>query len=575
MKEPAFLLILCALLYLPGFFTIPAIDRDEARFAQASRQMAQAESWHGWIVPMVQERPRLQKPPLIYWLEATSARIFTDQFRGKGSDAVLSDRIWMYRLPSLFAAIATVLIVWRWAHSLFDRRAALLAGSLMAVNPLMFWEARQARADMLLLAFTALAMWSAFEVTKRIKHNAPRTGWIILFWCAIAGGIMTKGPITPMVVGLGLIAHAMVRGEWKWITAFKPVIGLPLALLPIGLWVWLVTKEIDLGLYLRTIHAETLGRGFAAMEGHGGPAGYHAIVMHVGFLPGCMVAGLAIWRAVQRGFAWPTPPAHSKWWTRFRTNLRNAKASALPECFLVCMLVPGWIVFEVSGTKLPHYTLPLYPILALLAARAVLQGPSLIGIQSRRAGRLLWIWAGGCAFLALFVGGLIALLPNDAPRIATILAAAVCLASIVTIILKAKLNIPLRNLIQLQLASLTIITATFIAFGSIAGSITPIRVSRNLASAISAAGSTTRPIAAVGWHEDSLIFETRGQSRRVDEWKLKEWLRQHDSPTNRALIVMERERFERWPPMRELAAVKGFNYSNGKQVDLVLAEMMR
>jgi len=75
------LVLLCLSVYLPGLWSIPAVDRDEARFAQASRQMFEAAvfpksapervvpGFHdgGWAVPKIQDRERLNKPPLIYW----------------------------------------------------------------------------------------------------------------------------------------------------------------------------------------------------------------------------------------------------------------------------------------------------------------------------------------------------------------------------------------------------------------------------------------------------------------------------------------------------------------------------
>ncbi len=568
------LLLLCAALYLPGFFTIPAIDRDEARFAQASRQMAAAESWHGWVVPMVQERPRLQKPPLIYWLQATAARLCTDQFRGRGAEAVERDSIWMYRIPSLLSALVTVIVVWRWAAAAFAPRIALLAGVLMAVNPLMFWETRQARADMLLLACTAVAMWAGWEVVRRARFHRSSVLWVVTFWAAVSLGTLAKGPITPMVAVLGVLVHAMVRGEWRWVRIFRPVVGGVLALAPIGLWVWLVSREIDLSVYAATIRAETIGRASAAMEGHGGPAGYHAVVMYLMFLPGCMVVALGVWRAVRRGFSWWVPRGFG-WWAGVRAAVGSARASSSAECYLLCVLVPGWLIFEVSGTKLPHYALPLYPVLALLAARAVYAGARLAGVRSARVGRLLWVWAAGVVAFCLAVGAFVAMVPQSLGLGWTVLAVAMALGGAAAMAWVAVKWVSARGLLCLQTGSLGAVGVSMATFGLVAGSIADIRVSRELAGMISAEGTGGRPIAAVGWHEDSLIFETRGRSRRIDEWKLKAWLAEHDSPERRALIVMERERFERWPPMREVGAVKGFNYSNGKRVDLVVAEMTR
>src|SRR5688572_18053847 len=64
------LLLLCLVVYVPGQAGLPPIDRDESRFAQASRQMAASGTVEGWVVPRIQDRPRLNKPPLIYWLQA-------------------------------------------------------------------------------------------------------------------------------------------------------------------------------------------------------------------------------------------------------------------------------------------------------------------------------------------------------------------------------------------------------------------------------------------------------------------------------------------------------------------------
>src|ERR1044071_5190431 len=84
------LVALCCVVYLPGFFALPPVDRDESRFAQASRQMLEsvtlpaaerdpARHGGGLVVPMVQDRPRLNKPPLIYWLQAASAGVLSSE----------------------------------------------------------------------------------------------------------------------------------------------------------------------------------------------------------------------------------------------------------------------------------------------------------------------------------------------------------------------------------------------------------------------------------------------------------------------------------------------------------------
>jgi 4-amino-4-deoxy-L-arabinose transferase-like glycosyltransferase len=181
--------LLCAAVYLPGMFSIPPVDRDEARFAQASRQMfesvalpdeAKNDAMHGGglVVPMVQDRPRLNKPPLIYWAQAASAWLWT------GGDP-LRDAIWMYRLPSALFATLAVLITWRIGCSMLDPRAGWAGAALLAVCPMVVWDAHQARSDQLLLACTTLALWGLWEVWSRARRGRAGWVWPVALWIGV------------------------------------------------------------------------------------------------------------------------------------------------------------------------------------------------------------------------------------------------------------------------------------------------------------------------------------------------------------------------------------------------------
>src|SRR5258706_3666045 len=94
----ALLALLGLLLWLPGILSLPALDRDESRFAQSSRQMVES----GDVVDIrFGHVPRYKKPAGIYWLQAAATRIAGPLF-SQGRD----DRIWTYRLPSLLGGIA-------------------------------------------------------------------------------------------------------------------------------------------------------------------------------------------------------------------------------------------------------------------------------------------------------------------------------------------------------------------------------------------------------------------------------------------------------------------------------------
>ena len=100
----AVLILLASVVLLPGLASIPVVDRDEARFVQASRQMLDSGTLEGWTVPMVGEKYRLNKPPLIYWLQATSAGVLS------GFESA-SASIWMYPVSYTHLTLPTKRIV--------------------------------------------------------------------------------------------------------------------------------------------------------------------------------------------------------------------------------------------------------------------------------------------------------------------------------------------------------------------------------------------------------------------------------------------------------------------------------
>src|SRR5215472_1761368 len=123
-RAVAWLALVCLVAFLPGFFTIPPVDRDEARFAQATKQMLEGG---GFVDIRFQDEVRYKKPIGIYWLQAAAVKV--------GEAAGVSRapyRIWLYRLPSLFGAIGAVLATYWAALAFVSRRASLLAGLMMA-----------------------------------------------------------------------------------------------------------------------------------------------------------------------------------------------------------------------------------------------------------------------------------------------------------------------------------------------------------------------------------------------------------------------------------------------------------
>ncbi len=167
-------------LALPQAALLPLLDRDEPRFAEASREMLQSGNF---IVPTFNGAPRYAKPPLIYWCQAVSYKIF-------GENAFAA------RLPSLIATAATACLLYTWGVKLGSTPMGLAAGLCYAFCFQTLQQGRVATADALLIFFmtlTAFAGWMLIRMpfaSRSSRHYICDTTLALGF----AGGFLAKGP---------------------------------------------------------------------------------------------------------------------------------------------------------------------------------------------------------------------------------------------------------------------------------------------------------------------------------------------------------------------------------------------
>ncbi|MBX3363476.1 MAG: glycosyltransferase family 39 protein [Phycisphaeraceae bacterium] len=538
------------ILALPGIFALPPIDRDESRFAQASRQMLEAETLEGWVVPRIMERPRLNKPPLIYWLQAATVGVCT------GGDSA-RDAIWMYRLPSVAAFVGILLVVWRLGAWMYDARVGAAAALILGTSPVFMWEARQARADMVMVFFTTLAMAMLWRIWR---NDARRLAPAITLWTAVALGVLTKGPITPMVV---LLAASTLRvltpGRWRGRMIWWLGIAMTFAL--VAPWVALVMREVGTREYLSIITDETLGRAGEAKEGHSGPPGYHIIHGLGLFWPGAMLIGIGLCRACLRSRGELANAPRRGLATVLRMSARR------PETFLLAWIVPSWLIFEVVSTKLPHYTMPLYPALAIISARMLMwafgntwrPGPwQLVGIAAWGIFGILALSAGPALLAELGE-------PNRTARIAGWTGSAMILGT----------GIVLATwLVRRRFARAAVLGISMMAaFGIIGiglvlpGISRPWTTGRLVAELEKLDPALAVPIAGADYNEDSLIFQTRGRVRRIRAADIDNWLHEHPE----GLVIVHHDRAKAAPDLEILSPpVSGYNYSRGRPVEVVI-----
>jgi hypothetical protein len=299
-------------------------DLDEGRNAGCAYEMVVRGDY---LVPTFNAELRVDKPPLLYWLQAAAY-----EYLGVNELAA--------RLPSALAALLTVLLTYELGRSLFGPAAGLLAGLVFASTPMVCASAHFANPDALLNLFTVaplLAFWLGYSRAGRYPFVPVGLG--------MALAVLAKGPVglvMPVaVIGLFLLWERRLRLLWTPRLALG-CLAFGLAALP---WYALVGAETK-GAFLRGfLWTHNLGRFQGTMENHSGGPFFYVLVLAVGFAPWSAFLGPAVWYSV-RGTPGLAP--------RYR--------------FLWCWAGAYFVFFTLSATKLPNYILPVCAPLAVLTA---------------------------------------------------------------------------------------------------------------------------------------------------------------------------------------------------------------
>jgi 4-amino-4-deoxy-L-arabinose transferase-like glycosyltransferase len=510
------------LLFLPGFFAVPPTDRDEARFAQATKQMVETGDY---IDIRFQDEVRYKKPVGIYWLQAASVKAA----RALGMRNALST-IWIYRIPSLLGAIGAVLLTYWCALAFVSRRAALFAALMMASCVLLGVERLLAKTDAMLLMTVVAAMGALARAYLPQEKTGTQDEWInaAVFWTAIASGVLLKGPLIVMIVALAALALAVVDRSARWLLGLKPLAGLVWLAVLVMPWFVAITGRAGEAFYSESLGRDLLSKIFGGQEGHGAPPGYYFALFWITFWPGATLAALA------------TPFV---WASRHEARIK----------FLLAWLVPAWLIFELVITKLPHYVLPLYPAIAILAAAALDKG---------QLSRKPWLVAGTMAWFVLpliaGLGGCIALavIGHQFGLFAWLLVGAAAVMGL--------LAWRLYEMDGPELSFLRAVTAGILTglanYGLVLPALGYLFPSPAVARVMREAGCAQPSAAAAGYQEPSLVFLAGTDTQMTDGAGAAEFLR--GGPCRFAFVEGRQEK-----SFTQRADAIGLRYSAGPRIE--------
>ena len=537
----ALLGVLTLAMALPGLGSIPLLDRDEARYAQASVQMVESGDP---VEIRLGEEARNQKPAGAYWAQA-GAILATGGLAAQPGTTLAAQR-----LPSVAAAVIAVWLTYAAALPMVGRAGALLAGAMLATSLIFAFEAHIAKTDALLLSSTS----AMFAALSRLRASRAR-GMAFLFWGALGASVLIKGPVGPAIAILSVLALLAWERKAAWA---RPLLN-PLAML-LGAAIalpWFVAIGLATD---GQFFADSLGRDFGgklagAAENHGGPPGYYLATVWLSLWPASLVlvpGAVFAWQAARRG---------------------GDAAPARGMRLVVAWVVPFWVVLEFTPTKLIHYPLPLFPALCIAMAGAVL---AVAGGNAFLRSR----WIGALVFLvasAVVIGTVLAVQVGLGDPAWTVPALAVGAVSGALALAACLLLFTARARRAVVAAVASALPLSLLAYGALIPRVEAGRVSERLARL------APPPVVSPDYTETSLLYYA-GTGRVVAEPEWDNWSSwaegslivardgdvQRAGDTSPGLQAVVAAAAARGLCLSERGAVEGVNYSRGETVSLVV-----
>ncbi len=356
------LALLLGVLIAPYFVNLsgPSLwDSTEAFYAETPREMLELKSF---VIPYFNYVPRLNKPPLAYWLVLPFYRMF-------GISHVAE------RIVAALGASILILLTFGLGAALFDRRVGLLGAAIVATTPRLILLAQKSIIDVTFTALVTAALALFWLIMSRRESSSARTTpgafawpsdrWVIIaFYAAVGLGILTKGPLALVLVGGTIFFYLLLMRRWNLLRLMNIPLGL-LVLAGIVLpWYGAIYVRLGWEPIASFIMRENIARFASEIDWSRRGPFYYFSVLAGDFFPWSLYLIPAIVLGYRRG----------------RQNDERS-----PIAFLFAWVAFILLFFSLAHNKHEYYILPLYPAAATLIGHFFAQlGQSFLGHGERR-----------------------------------------------------------------------------------------------------------------------------------------------------------------------------------------------
>jgi len=329
LRDFLILLVLCVLVFWARLGRIGLIDPDEPFYAVTAQEMLQGGDW---VTPKIFGEPQFEKPVFYYWLVAASFKIF-------------GVNEWAGRLPSALPGTLMVFLVYAFTARVWNRRAGLLAGVVLASGLEYAIMSRLMLTDIALALFIAGGMfcyWLAMEDPEK------RTRWVLLHFAFGGLAMFIKGPVGAIASLLATVTFSLVmkrphpyRGRALWA-------GIALYLAIAAPWYAVMFWKFGWAYFDAFVVHENIMRFFRAEHLANNHFWYYIAVLLGGSIPWMPAVVTACSRAIRDGI---------------RHDARLA--------FVWCWLLTSLVLLTAAQSKLPSYGFFMFVPLAMIVAVAL------------------------------------------------------------------------------------------------------------------------------------------------------------------------------------------------------------
>ena len=328
------------LLYKLG--SVALFEPDEGRNAEKAREILLLNDW---ITPHENFYPVLDKPIFFYWLIALFYQLFG-----------VSE--WTARLPSLLSALGCVFLIYRFSRVYWGRWVALWSALILVTSVEFFILARTVIFDVPLTFCETVALLAFYEA-EQSENRRRRAALCVAMYLALGAGTLIKGLVALVVPGIVFFLFILLRRRWQILRRIYLIPGAGVFLAVVLPW-YLQAEARNPGYLNYYLWAEHFGRYTTASFDRSEPWYYFIGVALVGFFPWTLVLPWIIKNLWRR--SWDDKTVYLVLWV------------SVPLLF-----------FSASHSKLPHYILPIFPALSILA------GATIVGLYEQSGSKLRWV----------------------------------------------------------------------------------------------------------------------------------------------------------------------------------------